>query len=73
MRHPGFGRRNTMAGRLTKKDVLKHWKNACEFKTKSDELNLKASRFYALSMQVHMKMIIERMKKVLRKEKYEVK
>ena len=64
--------RGTMRERMTKSEALQQWIECYNFKYKSEQLNLKASRHRALSQQIFLKMILERMRKGLRKEKKEV-
>ena len=59
----------SLGERMTKIDALAVWMGASRFRQKSDVLNLRASRFRALNTQIKVKVILNRIKKVLKKEK----
>ena len=48
------------------------WREAYEFKLEGDELNMKASRFHAINQQIKIKMIFQKMQKLLKKEKHQI-
>ena len=49
------------------------WREALQFKLDGDELYMKASRFHAINKQIKIKMIFQKMQKLLKKEKQNIK
>ena len=61
--------KTTFTDKLDKEIVLKRWKEAKKFKHVSESQNLKAFKFHQLNQKIKLKILIQRARKILKKEK----
>ena len=66
---PGINGKNTLAARIMKQRCLESWIIARREKAHSDALNLKAVKFYQLQQNIKLKLLVQRMRKIAKREK----
>ena len=61
--------RNSFIKRADRNILFHRWVQAYQFKQKFDLLNLKASRFHALNTQIKSKMIFQKLRKIVKRDR----
>jgi hypothetical protein len=61
--------KTTYLDKLDKQIMLKRWIEAKQFKEVSEKQNLKAFKFHQLNQKIKLKILIQRSRKILKKEK----